>query len=177
MPRKVTCTTTKAALAGQRSAARRRRRRQTVICGDALFEKENSVLPTSRLPLETRAEVFSPWSVLRCFQIEKLHGWSWRHWCLWRSCSFFVISKTCRSPILPLLIMSAAVCDHVESQSVLLLNSVASRGKSGRVRTRKFLKVFHSWTRNSCVLHPYSLGISIELEASAILLAAWHTCL
>jgi hypothetical protein len=43
----------------QGSAARRRRRRQTVISGDALFEKENSVLPTSRLPLETRAEVFS----------------------------------------------------------------------------------------------------------------------
>jgi hypothetical protein len=52
--------------------------------------------------------------------------------------------KPCRSPILLLLLlllllMSAAVCDHVESHSVLLSNSVASRGKSGRVRTRKFL--------------------------------------
>jgi hypothetical protein len=55
-----TLVSTTCAVAGKGRAARRRRRRQTVICGVALFEKENSVLPTSRLPLETRAEVFSP---------------------------------------------------------------------------------------------------------------------
>jgi hypothetical protein len=103
------------------------------------------------------AEVFSPWSVLRCFLIEKLHGWSWRHWCFWRSCSFFVIAETCtRSPIL-LLLMSAAVCDHVDSHSVLLSNSVASRGKSGRVLANFSKCSILGLARNSCVLHRYSL--------------------